>query len=68
MCEQRKPETGKLTIMEDDAPVATINGDIKMVLGSGLYADYDPDSGTLYVGISDYWLDNKIKETMGIWT
>ena len=67
MCEERKNKPTTLTVIDGDAKQAiTVEGDVKLILGNGLSVDFDEKSNTIYIGISDYWLANKIKDVIGI--
>ena len=67
MCEERKTKPTTLTVVDADANHAiTVEGDVKLILGTGLGVDFDKQNNTIYIGISDYWLDNKIKDVIGI--
>ena len=66
MCE-KKIEPTTLTIIDSaNVPVITVGGDIKLILGRGLGCDFDPDNNAIYIGISDRWLEDRIKDVIGV--
>ena len=67
MCEEKKPEQTTLTIIDSaNVPVVTVSGDIRLILGRGLGCDFDPANNAIYIGISDRWLEDRIKDVIGI--